>query len=178
MGSSSLSVRSLDGFFARHKRALGVVMACMAASHAAAMPQPLPAPSAACTAVWAAAGLQGQHKDALLVVLSPRMVYSLLEWRRMHDVAVAAGFEVVVARDPRVPRQEWLSALQVAGLPELATVPEVDADQAGRCGLMNHFPSALVGRCGHPHPWPIVSVMPSAFWRSLLLQRREAIACP
>jgi len=160
-------------------RALVMVVACMAATHAvAAEPVQQPPAAASCNALWETAGLQGEQKEALLVVLSPRMVYAFKEWRRMSGVAAAAGFAVVAVRDPRVPQSEWLSAVHAAGLPELASVPEVDADQAGHCGLLNHFPSTLVGRCGHPHPWPILGVMPSAPWLSLLMQRREAIACP
>lgn len=150
-------------------------LACMAASHAA-MAMSLP-PSAACDAVWEAADLRAKG-DALLMVLSPRMVYSLAEWRRMRAVAAGAGFVVVVARDPRVPLTEWASAVDAAGLPEIGAAPPVDVELAGRCGLLNHFPSTLVGRCGRPHPWPILGVMPDAAWRSLIVQRREAIACP
>ena len=136
------------------------------------------AASASCDAVWAAAGLHEMPEDSLLVVLSPRMVYALTEWPRMREAAAAVGFSVTVVRDPRVPPSEWFSAVDAAGLPELAEVSKADADLAGRCGLLNHSPSALVGRCGRPHPWPILGVMPSAAWRSLIVQRREAITCP
>ncbi|MFT4195896.1 MAG: hypothetical protein QM614_14810 [Ottowia sp.] len=147
-----------------------------AASHATTV-APL-APSASCGAVWAVAGLHEMPGDSLLVVLSPRMVYALTEWPRMREAAATAGFRVVVVRDPRVPRSEWSSAIAVAGLPDLAAVPEVDAGLAGQCGLLNHFPSTLVGRCGRPHPWPVLGVMPTAAWRSLIVQRREAVSCP
>ncbi|MFT3779879.1 MAG: hypothetical protein QM772_16710 [Ottowia sp.] len=145
----------------------------------AATPHAAPVlPSASCNAVWAATGLSEVPGDHLLVVLSPRMVYALIEWPRMREAAVSAGFSVTVARDPRVPPSEWSSAVEAAGLPELSAAPRVDADLAGSCGLLNHFPSTLVGRCGRPHPWPILGVMPDAAWRSLLVQRRDAMACP
>ena len=111
------------------------------------------------------------------MVLSPRMPYALAEWPRMRDVAHEAGYVVVVARDPQVWLAEWSSAVQAAGLRQLAHAPTVDIELAGRCGLLNHFPSALAGRCGQAHPWPILGVMPSMAWRSLLNQRREGVAC-
>ena len=121
-----------------------------------------------------------RHADdtsTLLTVLSPRMVYALLEWPRMRDAAIAEGFQVVATRDPRVPDAEWRAAVQAAGLHELAAVPSIDAEAAARCGLLNHFPSSLVIRCGRTHPWPILGVMPERAWRSVLAQRRESLSC-
>jgi hypothetical protein len=142
-----------------------------------ALAQQAPYPSAACDAVWQAMGLAHQPGGAVLMVLSPRMVYALKEWRRMRDAAAMAGLSVVVSRDPRVGPQEWAGAVSAADVSELADIPVVEAEAAGGCGLLNHFPSALVGRCGRPHAWPILGVMPSAAWRSLLVDRREAVEC-
>jgi hypothetical protein len=136
-----------------------------------------PQPTAACQAAWRAMGMANQPGGAVLLVLSPRMVYAFQEWRRMTEVAMAAGLSVAVSRDPGVGLQEWTAAVSAAGMPELADIPAVDAEAGGRCGLLNHFPSALVGRCGRPHAWPILGVMPSAAWRSLLLDRREGVPC-
>ena len=131
----------------------------------------------ACRVVWTAVGAP-TGRDALLVVLSPRMPYALQEWPRMRDAAAADGFQVTAGRDPRVPLAEWEAALVASGRADLATAPAVDAEAAARCGLFNHFPSALVGRCGRVHPWPILGVMPGAAWHEILRQRRESMPCP
>jgi len=130
----------------------------------------------ACRVVWAVVGAP-TGRDALLVVLSPRMPYALQEWPRMRDAATAEGFQVIASRDPRVPLPEWDAAVVASGRADLTTAPAVDADAAARCGLFNHFPSALVGRCGQVHSWPVLGVMPDAAWLEVLRRRRESMPC-
>ncbi|MFV0678874.1 hypothetical protein [Ottowia sp.] len=117
-------------------------------------------------------------RSAVLVVLSPRMVYALHEWPRMRVAAEAAGFEVVLRRDPQVPANEWRAALEAAGMLDLSIIPVMEPQLAAACGLLNHFPSALVARCGQVHPWPVFGVMPSDMWRAVLVQRRDTLSCP
>ena len=121
------------------------------------------------------------HRPALLVVLSPRMPYALREWRRMAGVAERAGFRVQAMRDPRVPLREWRQAVAVVGSDRLQGVPAVDESLAGTCGLLNHSPAALAGRCGVVHPWPILGVMPDDALLQVLRARFEALSevkCP
>lgn len=109
------------------------------------------------------------------MLLSPRMPYALLEWRRMRQAAEDAGFEVRAERDPRVPDAEWQAAVQALGLAELAGAPVLDEPTAAALGLLHHAPSSLVERCGRRHPWPVLGVMPDAAWRALLRQRLAAL---
>lgn len=155
--------------------------ALLAKGAALGAPTPWPAREAVCTAVRASgdAALDSQAARAqLLVVLSPRMVYALREWPRLHDQAQAAGFDVHGVRDPRVPEAEWHSAVMAAGLSELAAWPA--ARLAGWPGtqVRNHWPAAWVRWRGRTHPWPILGVMPDAAWLQLLRQRLEDLqAC-
>lgn len=109
------------------------------------------------------------------MLLSPRMPYALLEWRRMRRAAEGAGFEVRAERDPRVPPAEWRAAVQALGLAELAEAPALDEPTAAALGLLHHAPSSVVERCGVRHPWPILGVMPDAAWQALLRQRLAAL---
>ena len=130
----------------------------------------------ACTASASALGLPSSGA-AMLTVLSPRMVYALREWPRMKAAAQERGFEVIVRRDPQVPYDEWRAALLEADLPELGAVPAIEPELAASCGLLNHFPSTLVARCDHVHPWPVLGVMPSDMWQVVLAQRLESLPC-
>jgi hypothetical protein len=127
---------------------------------------------------------QGLHQSVsppaaptVLIVLSPRMPYALQEWPRMRALAEQAGFQIRAFRDPGVPSSEWEAGLEAAGLPELQTAPVLDQQVAADCRLLNHAPSALVGRCDRWHAWPVLGVMPDAAWLAVLNERREAIAC-
>ncbi|HMN20597.1 MAG TPA: hypothetical protein PKA16_04305 [Ottowia sp.] len=108
---------------------------------------------------------------AVRMVLSPRMPYALLEWRRMRRAAEDAGFRVSALRDPRVPDEEWQAAVRAVDLPELADAPLLDEPTGRALGLLHHAPSSMVERCGTRHPWPILGVMPDAAWLGLLRQR-------
>ncbi len=95
----------------------------------------------------------------------------------MRAAAEQAGFDVIALRDPQLPQSEWHAGVEAARLPELHRLPALDAAAATQCRLLNHAPSALVGRCGRIHPWPVLGVMPDGAWLAVLRQRREAIAC-
>jgi hypothetical protein len=107
----------------------------------------------------------------VLMTLSPHMVYSLLEWRRMRAIARDEGFCVVPARDPRVPQGEWQQAVDRAGLPELRTAPSLADLDVPQALFLNHAPTSQVWRCGQAHPWPIFGVMTDAGWRRSLRAR-------
>ena len=115
-------------------------------------------------------------KPTALIVLSPRMPYALREWGRLKDLAEREGFRVVTRRDPRVPESEWRQAQLAVGIEALAHVQPIDGDVAAGCGLLNHAPAALVGRCGAVHPWPILGVMPDNSWRELLQSRLASLS--
>lgn len=121
-------------------------------------------------------------QPTLLVVLSPRMPYALREWARMESVAERAGFRVQAMRDPRVSSLEWQQALASVELDDrLQGIPLVDEQFAAMCGLLNHSPAALAGRCGSVHPWPILGVMPDESLSRVLRSRLDALSegeCP
>ncbi|MDR1968362.1 MAG: hypothetical protein LBQ32_06680 [Burkholderiaceae bacterium] len=122
---------------------------------------------------WSAAAFAAARRPqpVVLMTLSPRMVYSLLEWRRMRAIAVAEGFCVVPARDPRVPEGEWQQAVSRAGLPELRAAPSLADLGVPQALFLNHAPTSQVWRCGHAHPWPILGVMTDVGWRRSLHAR-------
>jgi hypothetical protein len=105
------------------------------------------------------------------MTLSPRMVYSLLEWRRMRAVAADEGFCVIPARDPRVPPGEWRQAVSRAGLPELDAAPSLANLGVPQALFFNHAPTSQVWRCGQAHAWPIFGVMTDIGWRRSLRAR-------
>ncbi|MDO5626475.1 MAG: hypothetical protein Q4G71_17535 [Pseudomonadota bacterium] len=111
----------------------------------------------------------------VMVLLSPRMVYALLEWPRMQRVAQEAGFAVKVWRDPRVPDAEWQEAVHASGQAEMLAAPPMPAPLATACGLLNHAPAAVVSWQGRVHPWPIQGVMPDAAWLAVLRARHQAL---
>ncbi len=113
------------------------------------------------------------HQARVHMLLSPRMPYALAEWPRMADIARQAGFDVVAYRDPRVPVTEWQAAVGSRGMADMLERPALDAETAAACGMLNHAPAALVARCGHTHPWPILGVMPSEAWRHVLQSRSD-----
>ena len=109
------------------------------------------------------------------------MPYALREWARMSAVAERDGFRARPMRDPRVPDAEWQQALASTAAEGLSQVAAIDEGIAARCGLLNHTPAALVGRCGVVHPWPILGVMPDESLRTVLSSRLQALgeaSCP
>ena len=114
-------------------------------------------------------------QPTVVAVLSPRMPYALQEWPRMRAVAEKLGLRVVPLHDPRVPTEEWRNAVMVKGMGRLSNIPAADEPLAAQCGLLNHTPAALVGRCGVAHPWPILGVMPDAAWASVIQSRLDAL---
>lgn len=96
----------------------------------------------------------------------------------MRTAAERAGFQVIALRDPQVPLPEWQAGARAAGQPDLQGLPALEHAAATQCRLLNHAPSALVGRCGQIHTWPVLGVMPDGAWLAVLQQRREAIPCP
>lgn len=127
-----------------------------------------------CDHMKLAAHFEGE-RVTLLAVLSPRMVYALKEWPRMQVVAEQAGYSVRVKRDPRVPKAEWQDAAESQGLRAIKDIEAMDEQLAAMCGLLNHAPSVLIGRCGIVHPWPILGVMPDAQWSAVLRSRASAL---
>lgn len=119
-----------------------------------------------------------EHEAHVLVLLSPRMPMALQQWPRMRDTAERAGFRVIAMRDPQVPAAEWRAGVEATGQPDLRDATALQESAATTCRLLNHAPSALVGRCGQVHPWPVPGVMPDGAWLAVLQQRREAIPCP
>jgi len=123
---------------------------------------------------WSAAAFtvaNAPRAPVVLMMLSPHMVYSFLEWRRMRAVAADEGFCVVPARDPRVPEEEWRQAADSAGLPELRAVPSLADLGVPQAFFFNHAPTSQVWRCGQGHPWPIFGVMTDTGWRRSLRAR-------
>jgi hypothetical protein len=123
---------------------------------------------------WSAAAFKAAsapRTPVVLMALSPHMVYSFLEWRRMRAVAVAEGFCVVAARDPRVPVKEWRQAVNQAGLPELRDAPSLADLGVPQAFFFNHAPISQVWLCGQGHPWPIFGVMTDTGWRRSLRAR-------
>lgn len=124
----------------------------------------------------AAVGLGGQGV-AVVVVLSPRMVYSMTEWPRMRRAALDDGFGVRVWRSPEVGEAEWQWAVHKAGWSDedasgVVQVPAACADWLGR---PNHFPFSVVVDAGGRVSWPIWGVMPDAAWRESLRWRRDTL---
>lgn len=119
----------------------------------------------------------GSAGTSVMTVLSPRMPYALKEWPRMKAAAESAGFLVIGLRDPRVPDDEWAAAVQAAGQPELIQLPKIDETYAATLGALNHAPASLVTCCGKTHPWPILGVMPTATWLTVLRARVAQLGC-
>lgn len=134
-------------------------------------------------ALACAAGLPGATRPvpSLHVLLSPRMPYALLEWRRMQQLAVEAGLSVQAYRDPRVPAHEWAAAASGGDVAELVGIPPLAVEVAQACDMLNHSPTAILTRCGLVHPWPLRGVMPDGPWRHVLAVRLfdlQAMPCP
>lgn len=115
---------------------------------------------------------------ALVVVLSPKMVYSVTEWPRMRAAAVQGGFDVVAWRSPALPEREWRDAMvrarwSAADIAGVSTAPPECSQWLGR---PNHFPYSLVVAHGRVHPSPIWGVLPDGVWVDSLQRRRRELA--
>ena len=116
-------------------------------------------------------------KPVVIMLLSPRMVYSLLEWARMRQTAEALGYRVLSWKDPRVPEAEWRAAL---GSPAATTTdPEALLAMPAQCDSlwrgMNHSPMSFVLLESHLHPWAVWGVMPEEAWSEALRFRLLAL---
>lgn len=118
-----------------------------------------------------------QTRVTVVMLLSPRMAYSLLEWPRMKAAAEGAHFQVLAWKDPRVTASEWDDALAVSGL------DRVDRqrlhDQPALChslwNRVDHLPFSQVFLGSSVHAWPILGVMPDTAWLDSLELRRQAL---
>jgi hypothetical protein len=113
---------------------------------------------------------------ALVVVLSPRMVYSMTEWPRMRAAAVSEGFGVVAWRSPALPEREWQDAVAKVrwSASDIARVSATPTACSSWLGQPNHFPYSVVIERGRVHPSPIWGVLPNPAWiESLQLRRRH-----
>lgn len=113
----------------------------------------------------------------VVMLISPRMVYSLSEWPRMRLAALAAGFDVVTWKAPGVPPHEWAQAVQAARWTPMQSALIGDAPAA--CSAwwqsLNHFPFSVVVQGDQVHGWPIWGVLPDEAWTASLAVRLEAL---
>ena len=113
----------------------------------------------------------------LIMVVSPRMVYSMLEWPRMRMLAQSAGFQVVTWRAPDLLPTEWDRSVPAARWP--ADLRHLADEMPSACavalGGLNHFPYSRVAAHGRLHAWPIWGALPDAAWLASLELRREAV---
>lgn len=116
-------------------------------------------------------------KPVVVMLLSPRMVYTLLEWTRMRQAAEALGYRVLGWKDPRVPEAEWRAAL--ASPSATTTDPDALLAMPAQCDSlwrgMNHSPMGFVLSGAHLHPWPVWGVMPEEAWSEALRFRLLAL---
>lgn len=116
-------------------------------------------------------------KPVVIMLLSPRMVYSLLEWSRMRQAAEAIGYRVLSWKDPRVPDEEWRAAL--ASPASTLNDPYALHAMPARCQWLwrgvNHLPMSFVSLGSQLHPWPVWGVMPDEAWREALQFRWLAL---
>lgn len=124
-----------------------------------------------------AAGLDGKG-DAVIAVLSPRMVYSLTEWPRLRRLAMNDGLRVIAWRSSEIGETEWRAALDRAGwtAEEADAVAQVPVACAAWVARPNHFPYTWVVAPGGAVSWPIAGVLPDAAWLASLRLRRGMLA--
>ena len=120
----------------------------------------------------------GAERPLVTALLSPRMVYSLLEWPRMQREAEAAGYRVQAWRDPRVPLGEWQQAWASPAMhgwngPLPQALPEACVAE---WGPVNHVPLVRVVWMGRLHPWPAWGIMDREAWLATLALRRNGLA--
>lgn len=126
-----------------------------------------------CPATWST----GSAVPVVVMLISPRMVYSMSEWPRMRLAALAAGFEVVTWKAPGVSAQEWAQAVHVTHWPrsQSALIGDVPAACTAWLRRLNHFPFSSVVLGGQVHQWPIWGVLSDEAWTASLALRLEAL---
>ena len=140
--------------------------------------EPVSTPSLTALQCFEGRGVSASDTRPLVVaVLSPRMVYSLLEWPSMAQEAERLGFRVLAWRDPRVPEEEWRLTLASevylkVGAPNPSPMP---ADCLRQWAPIDHLPLVRVLLDGRLHRWPIWGVMTRDAWRASLLNRLETL---
>lgn len=120
----------------------------------------------------------GLVEEAVISVLSPRMVYSLTEWPRLRRLAMNDGLRVIAWRSPEIGEAEWRAALDKAGwtTEDVAAVAQVPVACAAWVGRPDHFPYTWVAAPGGAVAWPIAGVLPDAAWLTSLRLRRVMLA--
>lgn len=113
----------------------------------------------------------------VVMLISPRMVYSMSEWPRMRVAALAAGFEVVTWKAPGVSPHEWTQAVQAARWTSLqsALIGDVPAACSEWLHGLNHFPFSSVVLGDRIHGWPIWGVLSDEAWAASLALRLGAL---
>lgn len=126
-----------------------------------------------CQAAWATTS----GRPVVVMLISPRMVYSLLEWPRMRSRALAAGFEVVTWKAPGVASSEWSQAVQTVGwtLSQRALISDVPTACAAGLHRLNHFPVSSVVLGDQVHDWPIWGVLTDDAWAASLALRLDIL---
>jgi hypothetical protein len=116
-------------------------------------------------------------RPGLIVVLSPRMVYSLLEWPRLQREAFGLGFWTLVWQDPQVPDSEWAAAMASGPMVDWPLPKPVRPPQNCLADWLpfDHVPYVRVVLGQWLHTWPIWGVMPGQHWQAVLLNRRGAL---
>lgn len=114
-------------------------------------------------------------QPVLVMLLSPRMVYTLQEWPRMKQVAEARGYRVLSWMDPRVPELEWQAARSVRFQDAALSIQAMPVACRPIWDHVNHSPMSLVLAGTRIHPWPVWGVMPDDPWREALQFRWQAL---
>lgn len=128
---------------------------------------------AECPATWST----GSAVPVVVMLISPRMAYSMSEWPRMRLAALKAGYEVVTWKAPGVSDQEWAQAVQVTHWTsaQSALIGDVPPACAAWWRGPNHFPFSSVVLGGQVHEWPIWGVLSDVAWTASLALRLEAL---
>lgn len=126
-----------------------------------------------CQAIWSIR----PATPVVVMLISPRMVYSMSEWPRMRSAALAAGFEVVTWKAPGIAPHEWVQAVRAARWTPLqsASIGEAPSTCSEWFQGLNHFPFSSVVLDDQIHGWPIWGVLPDAAWVASLALRLEAL---
>jgi hypothetical protein len=122
--------------------------------------------------------LPPSSQGTVVMVISPRMVYSMGEWPRMRGLAEAAGFQVVTWRSPDLLPGEWAQAVQtLSWSPSMRdAIEEVPPACAPVLGTVNHFPYSVVIAHNRIHSWPIWGVLSDEAWATSLAHRLNALS--
>lgn len=122
--------------------------------------------------------LPSSSQATVVMLISPRMVYSLLEWPRMHAQAQAAGFQVVTWSSPDLLPGEWTQAVRAVSWPRSLrdAIGEVPPACAPLLYRVNHFPYSVVVAQNRMHNWPIWGVVSNEAWAASLAHRLSALS--